>query len=46
MTEDLKVLMEILKELKKNTFAVEQLMELFKGYDTEEFLNDENLREG
>ena len=46
MTEVEKLLLEILKELKKNTQTTAQLIELFKQYDNEEFLNDENLREG
>ena len=46
MKEIKQLLVEILKELKQNTFAVNQLIELFKQYDTEEFLHYENLRDG
>lgn len=40
------LLKEILKELKKNTAAIEEVVELFKKYEDAEIILDERKREG
>lgn len=44
--EIIKLLEEIVKQIKKQTEELTNIKNLFLKYDMEEFMNDENIRNG